>query len=169
MNTTLNWEKLYNEGRCKNIGIMWSDEERKAIHIHKIPVEYVRMGIVTLDAYKSQLQKEADTGKKPLGRWEMSDLLAKAAELSISVSPSVVKSVLINEIEKRITLKEDKAKQQEALAKAYKLQEKEEAEAKAKFEKATEEAKKQMEADAVDTAVKADIEAGKVTGQKKDK
>lgn len=165
MNTTLNWEKLYNEGRCKNIGVMWSDEERKAIHTYKIPVDYVRMGIITLDDYKKQLQKEADTGKKPLGRWEMKDLLAKATELSISVAPNVAKSVLVNEIEKRTAIKESQAKQQEALAKAYKIQEKEEAEAKAKAAREVEEARKKMEQDDAIEASKLQAEAG----QKKDK
>lgn len=150
MDVTLNWRKLYDEGRCKDIGVYWSEEERKAIHIHKIPVDYVRMGIITPDEYNRQLQEELKTGKKPLEKWEMSDLTTKAQELGVKMSPDITKSMLVKEIKHRLELKEQKQKQQAALAAAYKKQEEEEAKEKARAEKLKEKAKAEM----VDEAVK---------------
>ena len=59
MQTSLNWGKLIAQGRAKDVGIPWSNEELHAIHELKIPTEYVRDGVLTLDDYS----KELDDGR----------------------------------------------------------------------------------------------------------
>lgn len=163
MDTTLNWTKLYATGRCKAIGIHWTDEERNAVFILRIPAEYVREGVITLEDYQKALREEADTGKKPLERREMSELLELAEKFEIKISPDVTKGVLVEEIKKRALLAKARAEQQEAVKKAYSSHEKEQAKAQAEAEKAREKAKKEMEEKEKTDNAKAQAEAEKAS------
>ena len=118
MNSSLDWAKLYNEGRCQDIGVPFNNEERNALHNLNIPVEYVRMGIITLDDYSAQLKKEAETGKKPLEKMKDEDLIEIAKRLDVKLTPDIPKSVLITEIRRKKEILESKAKQQKLVAKA---------------------------------------------------
>lgn len=47
-----NWSKLYSQGRCREIGVPWNDEELNARYTLGIPAEYVRRGCLTMEDYK---------------------------------------------------------------------------------------------------------------------
>ena len=140
MQTTLNWGKLVAQGRAKDVGISWSTEERNAIHILKIPADYVRDGIITLDDYSKALEKEARDGK-PLDRESREELEAKAIELGVAIHPDTPKSALVLEIKKRVLKKEQAAKQIKLVEEAKAKFAKEAANIKAKTELDKEEAK----------------------------
>lgn len=80
----LNWARLVPQGRAKDIGIPWTEEEQVALQalIDHAGVEraeaaaYVREGILTPEAY----DKAQKGGTKPAGREELE---AKAKELGI--------------------------------------------------------------------------------------
>ena len=102
--TRPDWENLYVQGRCKAIGVPWSDEERAALRELGIPVEYVREGVLTKEDYNKVLKDEAkvekDTGEKPVERMTADELLVKAADLGVKVTPHAPKDVLVNLVKK---------------------------------------------------------------------
>lgn len=57
MDTKLNWGSLYEQGRCKAIGVPWTDEEIVAWK-SGVPAKYVRLGILTLEAYEARKKNE---------------------------------------------------------------------------------------------------------------
>lgn len=95
----INWGKLYSQGRVKDIGVSWDPDETKAIYELKIPVEYVRSGIKTLEAYNKALEKELRDGK-PLERIGRDKLIAKAKKLGIDFTPDITEDVLVKLIKK---------------------------------------------------------------------
>jgi len=146
---TPNWAKLVAEGRAKDIGIPWTDEETNAIYKLQIPVDYVRDGIITLDDYAKELEKEVKEGKR-LSRMEMNELFDKANSLYLKITPDVTKSALVKLIETALERKEAEARNIKAVAKVYEQAAKEEAKAIAQQEKlvkqaAKEEAEKESE------------------------
>ena len=146
---TPNWAKLVAEGRAKDIGIPWTDEETNAIYKLQIPVDYVRDGIITLDDYAKELEKEVKEGKR-LSRMEMNELFDKANSLYLKITPDVTKSALVKLIETALERKEAEARNIKAVAKVYEQTAKEEAKAIAKQQKlvkqaAKEEAEKESE------------------------
>jgi len=118
----LNWAKLVAEGRAKAFGIPWSEEERNAVYLLKIPAVYVREGIATLIDYSEILKKEIAAGKKPLHAMEQKELIAIAEQLGIKLTPEVPKDILITEITKRRELQAAHISQLEALDKTYQKQ-----------------------------------------------
>ena len=138
MNSSLDWAKLYAEGRCKDIGIPFDDEERHALHTLKIPVEYVRLGIITKEAHVKQLKEEAETGKKPLEKMSEEELIEIAKRFQVKLTPQIPKSVLIAEIRNRKKIKESQIKQQGLVEKAKKAVEDEIANRKVAEDKAKE-------------------------------
>lgn len=98
-----NWAKLVSEGRAKEIGIPWGGDtdtegtEAYARYVLKIPAEYVRTGVLTLDAYQEARQSDA-SGTKPLERKTRKELMADAEDLGVvvnAVTPdSVVREVI---------------------------------------------------------------------------
>ena len=102
-----NWGLLYDQGRCKALGIPWSDEELKAVYELRIPVEYVRNGCLTLEEYEntrnSVKKYEEDKGEKPLNYLKRDELQEKASKLGIPVTNEATRADLMNLI--RIKLK----------------------------------------------------------------
>ena|SRR3990167_8153298 len=98
------WENLYIQGRCKAIGVPWSDEERNALRVLGIPVEYVREGVLTADDYKEVLQKEKkvekETGEKPVERLSKEELEVKIKALGMKVTGQAPKDILVNLVKK---------------------------------------------------------------------
>ena len=89
--TGVNWGRLYEQGRCKDIGVPWSDEELHAIHQLGISVEDVRNGILT--------KEEAEQPGKPAYETK-AQLAEKARALGITFDEAAVtRATLINEIE----------------------------------------------------------------------
>lgn len=106
------WGTLYAQGRVKAFGVPWTEEEKYAKNpVDKgglgIPVEYVRDGILTIEAYEEILKKEAkvekDTGEKPVERLTADELMIKADELGVHVTPHAPKDVLVNLVKKAAT------------------------------------------------------------------
>jgi len=117
---TVNWGKLYEQGRCKAIGIPWSQEEREAIYLLKIPVEYVREGVLTLKAFEAAKEIKIETKK---------ELMVEAKALGIKFTPEVMIDTLKAEIEaKKEAIRTEKAEK-------AKVKAKEKAEAKAEKDK----------------------------------
>ena len=99
MNTTVNWSRLYAQGRCRELGISWNDEELKAIHKLVIPPEYVRDGALTKETYAFLVKEEKKSGV-PLSRVSHKELLIKATKAGVDVSADTPKIVLVQELSK---------------------------------------------------------------------
>jgi hypothetical protein len=139
---SINWPKLYNAGRVKAIGIPWSPEESNAIYNLKIPVGYVRDGIITLEAYTKILEEETK-GEKPVERWVISELRIKASELGLSFTPEATEDSLIKVIKKELKNKAELEKQNEIVKQAEQNETEIQAKIKAEAQILVEEAKKE--------------------------
>ena len=104
---TPNWGKLYQQGRCKAIGVSWNEEELNALYVLKIPVEYVREDVITVEEYEKRLEQHG--GKKPLEYLSLAELREKAIELEVDFSPLVARETLLHGIIKKLE-KIDEAK-----------------------------------------------------------
>lgn len=92
---TPNWVKLYKEGRAKEIGVPWSDEELKALK-NGISVDDVRNGILE---EKDRTKVEKTLTK--LEKLKRAELIEIAKEKGIAFDEDyVTKAVLIEQIKK---------------------------------------------------------------------
>jgi len=82
----IDWAKLVSQGRAKDIGIPWTEEEVRAVFILKIPAEYVRKGILTLEAYEKVKGSISDKSKE--------ELMAEAKKEGIAITPEATKESL---------------------------------------------------------------------------
>lgn len=110
METTLNWAKLYNSGRCKDYGIPWTPEEHQAVLKLGIPPEYVRVGVLTKEALAERLAEESRSKTTPLIKLSKEELLGKAQEKGIPATNAASKESLIRAIEQKVEPKEKKSK-----------------------------------------------------------
>lgn len=107
----LNWTRLVPQGRAKDIGIPWTEEEQEAIAalIEHTGLErpdvaaYVREGILTPADY----DKATKSGNKPTGREELE---AEAKSLGIEFDAAASDTTLKNAIAdaKKASKKADK-------------------------------------------------------------
>ena len=99
MNSGVNWPRLYEQGRCKSIGIPWTEEEAKAVSILKIPAEYVRQGCLTQEDYEKAKDKremtEKKTGKVALVNMKRDDLVSLCAKYGIVTTDEATRPALI--------------------------------------------------------------------------
>lgn len=99
---SIDWARLYSEGRCKNYGIPWSDEENAAVFILGIPADYVRRGCLTKEAYEKMLSEDEaevkNTGTIPLTQCKKERLEKLCAEYGVSFTPEATRNVLIEEL-----------------------------------------------------------------------
>lgn len=98
-----NWGKLYREGRCKDIGVSWSEEEARAVFLFGVPAEYARRGALTAEDVE-RLKKEDSSyekkhGEAPLEALDTGELYAKANELGVEFSPATPDSALVRLVE----------------------------------------------------------------------
>lgn len=107
-----NWANLVASGRAKDIGVPWNDDEVYAIYSLKIPVSYVRQGIVTLDEYTAELERESKEGKR-IDRMSKDELMAKAAEMKLKFTPDATVGALV----KLVKLAQEKATAKVKMAK----------------------------------------------------
>ena len=97
--STVDWAKLYSKGRCKIPGVPWNNEELNARYQLKIPAEYVRKGVLTLEDY-DKARKEGDKNSPLLSIDESKEkLLLRAKELGIDATSDVREDDLIRLIE----------------------------------------------------------------------
>ena len=104
---TPNWAKLYQQGRCKAIGVSWNEEELHALYQLKIPVEYVREDVITEEEYEERKEQHGD--EKPLEYYSLAELRERALELEVDFSPMVARETLLHGIIKKLD-KIDEAK-----------------------------------------------------------
>lgn len=93
-----NWAKLFSEGRCKDIGVSWSEEELHALYTLRIPVDAVRDGILTREDLSSWKSEEMDADS----------IIQKAMEINPNATPAMPLAVAKNIITKNMD-KEAKA------------------------------------------------------------
>lgn len=112
---SLNWGKLYSQGRVKEIGVLWSDEEREAVFLKHIPADLVRKGILTEEGHegwkKEQFLKQDQA--PALEDMGADQLLWLAQDLKIPATVDASKNDLIRVIEqaqKKNPKKHDKKK-----------------------------------------------------------
>ena len=89
---SLHWGKLVENGRAKAVGVPWNEEELHARIVLKIPAEYVRDGILTLEAYKRAMKSD----DKPIFRMTKPELTAMADNLEVEYSASTPRSELLS-------------------------------------------------------------------------
>lgn len=167
MPQTLDWGKLVSQGRAKAPGVSWPDEEIKALGIickatgkpMSYVAQYVRNGILTVDAFNKAQEKPGAIN--PFLKLSQKELMKKAQELGLSVSPDATLEVLAQTIleKKEKDIEKAKAEKKAEAEKDAKIREKTEAEVKAKAE-ADEKAK-------IEANKKAKIEAEKKAKAKK--
>ena len=92
---SVNWAKLAAQNRVKAVGIPWTPEEANAIYNLKIPADYVREGILTLEDYEKAKTSGMEEPKKK------EKLEKEAKELGISFTPDVTPEALKEEIAKK--------------------------------------------------------------------
>lgn len=121
---TIDWSKLKEQGRCKDIGIPWSLEEQEALR-QGIPVDYVRLGFLTKEDYEEERKKDEEykkkTGELPLEKLDTDIVRKKAKELGIEFTSTASKEVLIvairkKESSKKVTPKKKTAKSSKSKA-----------------------------------------------------
>lgn len=100
MNNAINWNKLLESNRVKELGIPWSDAEKHAVFILKVPAEYVRQGCLTQEDYQTAVGKreetEKKTGKVALIHLKKSQLMALCLKQGINVTEDAPRTVLVD-------------------------------------------------------------------------
>ena len=101
MVTTINWGALYQQGRCKDVGVSWSDSELYAVTQLHIPAEYVRLGCLTLEDYESN-KARIDKEKSPLLSKGKDELLMLAHQKGIEATSAASKETLVKLLDKKL-------------------------------------------------------------------
>jgi len=96
---TIQWMRLVAQGRCKNVGIPWSEEEAHAVHALSVPAEYVRRGCLTVEAWQEMKAKDS-SGEKTLEMMTDEELMKLCVDKGLSVTPDAPRSVLLEELNK---------------------------------------------------------------------
>lgn len=109
MSNEINWAEKVAQGRAKAHGVPWNDAENNAIYNLGIPAEFVREGVLTLEAYEEAKNKdksfEDSTGEKPLNKMNKTELEEKAKSLGLEFTPSATKAALIEIISNKLNEK----------------------------------------------------------------
>jgi hypothetical protein len=85
---SIDWSKLVAQGRAKAYGISWNEEESKALYVYKIPADYVRQGVLTLEEYEKALKQS------PIKSMSKEELIAEAKKKGIATTPEATKESL---------------------------------------------------------------------------
>lgn len=92
---SLNWPQLVAQGRAKDIGIAWNDEEHKALAIltahtgleRNVVARFIREGILTAEEYDAAKA----TGNEPATRKQLE---TAATEAGVEFAPETPDTVL---------------------------------------------------------------------------
>ena len=99
MNHSIDWATKKAQGRVKDIGVPWTEEELIALKSGEATVEGLRGG----DAAPSKpTEPKAPAGEKALEKMNKGELTAKAEELGLTVSPDATKAELVDQIKEAI-------------------------------------------------------------------
>lgn len=93
---SLNWPQLVTQGRAKDIGIAWSEEEQLALAAliehtglnRQGVARFVREGILTVEAYEAAKAK----GHEPASRKQLE---TEAKEAGVEFAPETPDTVLV--------------------------------------------------------------------------
>lgn len=96
----LNWGLLVEQGRAKDIGVSWNEEELNAIYGLGIPVEQVRKGILTLEESNSELADTEPHNDKMIRSMSKDELKTLATELGIVIPNDAKRLEIISLIHK---------------------------------------------------------------------
>lgn len=95
----INWGRLRQQDRVKEVGVPWSPEESRAVHILKVPADSVRKGCLTMEDHEKLVAKETEqvekTGKVPLKSLKKADLLDLCVEHEIMVTEEATNATLV--------------------------------------------------------------------------
>lgn len=86
-----NWAALYAQGRVKDIGVPWNEEEQAA-RAAGVPAPYVRAGILTMKDYDKAV-KDGLVSPHTMSR---EDLVKLGKKLKIEFTPDVPSATLIS-------------------------------------------------------------------------
>jgi tRNA(Ile)-lysidine synthase TilS/MesJ len=111
--SAIDWAKLVAQNRAKAYGIPWSEAEANAVYQLKIPADYVRKGILTLEDYEKakgvlppeKTREELAEEAKKLGIPVTPDATKESLEKVLTDKKTVVKKDLPNPKAKTITKK----------------------------------------------------------------
>src|SRR3990167_2694619 len=87
----INWANLVEQGRAKAFGVPWSDGEQTALNELKIPVDYVRNGCLTVEAY----EKAQAVPNKPLTYYSKKEAQAEAKALGVVFTEETTRPELL--------------------------------------------------------------------------
>lgn len=98
--TGIDWPKLMTQGRCKNIGVSWSEKEANAVYNLHIPAEFVRKGCLTVEKYEKMKSDEAEkiatTGRVPLTALRKAQILDMVLNKGLTATEEATKETLID-------------------------------------------------------------------------
>lgn len=106
------WARLVSQGRAKDIGVSWSNDEMKAIYDEKVPVEYVRRGVLSHEEY---LRVKFE-GKPPLDYMTDEELKAEALKLGVVIDPVMSRFDVIRHLKEEKDKPEPVVKEKEVEA-----------------------------------------------------
>jgi len=99
MENSINWGRLREQNRVKEIGIPWTPEEAKAVFTLGVPADSVRRGCLTMEAHNALTQKvEAEiekTGTIYLRYLNKERLLKLCEEYKIPATEDATNPVLV--------------------------------------------------------------------------
>lgn len=100
--SSIDWGRLYEQGRCRSIGVPWNEVEKHAVFVLKVPADYVRRGCLTYEAYEELVAEDkgevARTGKIPLAQLRKEQLYALCQKQGLNVTPEATKVIMIEEL-----------------------------------------------------------------------
>jgi len=92
---SIDWGRLKEQGRVKDINKPWTDEELHAIHKLKIPVDLVRKGVLTLEEIVEEGSRTVIDGDI-IEEMTKDQLIKLATSLAIEVPKKPKRGQLIN-------------------------------------------------------------------------
>ncbi len=101
MSSTIDWATKKAQGRVKDIGTPWTEEELIALRDGKATVEELREG--TAPKAPKAPKKPTVSDEKPLEKWVKKDLIAKAIELGLEPAPDATNPELVAGIQEALT------------------------------------------------------------------
>lgn len=104
---SLDWPKLFSQGRAKDIGVAWDEHEQEALTaliahtglLRPDVAPYVREGILTVEDYEAAKGKEAKAGKATDHKTRK-ELEKDATELGVSFTDDMTDSALAKLVKK---------------------------------------------------------------------
>lgn len=94
------WGLYKEKGRCKDIGVPWSEEEMHARYGLGIPADLVRKGVLTLEEYEFEQKGGKKVGAKFMRSMTKEEVKGLAADLGIKVPKNAKRLEIISLIKK---------------------------------------------------------------------